>query len=99
MASIAVMQAVTSSAADAYQQGLALADLGRNVEAIEHFERALKMRANDTRVLFALGRTADAIGHGAAAETFFRRVLNEEPDRLEALVNLANLMRKGGRTG
>ena len=93
------MQAVTSSAGDAYQQGLALADLGRHAEAIEQFERALKVRPDDARVLFALGRTADAIGHGGAAEAFFRRVLDQEPDRVEALVNLANLMRKGGRTG
>ena len=50
-------------------------------------------------MLFALGRTADAIGHQGAAESFFRRVLASEPDRLEALVNLANLMRKGARTG
>ena len=84
---------------DAYQHGLALADLGRHAEAIEQFERALERHPNDARVLFALGRTADAIGHGGAAEAFFRRVLGQEPDRVEALVNLANLMRKGGRTG
>lgn len=90
---------VSRNAADPYRQGLRLADSGHHAEAIAAFERALAARPDDVRVLFALGRTADAIGHHGAAESFFRRVLAEEPDRLEALVNLANLMRKSTRTG
>jgi tetratricopeptide (TPR) repeat protein len=90
---------MSRNAADPYQQGLLLAEWGRHAEAIGEFERALALRPDDVRVLFALGRTADAIGHGGAAESFFRRVLAQEPDRLEALVNLANLLRKAGRTG
>jgi tetratricopeptide (TPR) repeat protein len=89
---------LSRSAGDPYRQGLALAELGRHAEAIEHFERALTARPDDAHVLFALGRTADAIGHGGAAEAFFRRVLDQEPDRIEALVNLANVMRKTART-
>src|SRR5262245_9717459 len=92
------MAQLSRSAGDPYEQGLQLADLGRHAEAIEQFERALQTRPNDARVLFALGRTADQIGHGGAAEAFFRRVLAQEPDRIEALVTLANLMRKGSRT-
>lgn len=87
------------NAADPYQEGLKLADSGRHAEAIAAFEQALALRPDDARVLFALGRTAGAIGHDGAAESFFRRVLASEPDRLEALVNLANLMRKTARTG
>jgi len=83
---------------EAYDQGLSLLRLGRHIEAIECFERALIGRPNDASILFALGNTADAIGHAAAAEKFFRRVLEEKPDRLEALVNLANLLRRSGRT-
>jgi len=90
---------LSKSVGDSYRQGLALADRGRHAEAIEQFERALAARPNDAHVLFALGRTAEVIGHGAAAEAFFRRVLDREPDRIEALVNLANLMRKSARTG
>src|SRR5262245_25159145 len=88
----------TRSTSDPYAQGLALVEQGRHAEAIERFQNALELRPDDARVLFALGRTAEAIGHGQAAETFFRRVLDQEPDRLEALVNLANVLRKGGRT-
>jgi tetratricopeptide (TPR) repeat protein len=83
---------------DPYGHGLALADEGRHAEAIVAFERALGIRPHDIRALFALGRTADAIGHSNAAESFFRRVLDKEPDRIEALVALANLLRKGART-
>jgi tetratricopeptide (TPR) repeat protein len=93
------MSASVRNTADPYQQGLFLADQGHHAEAIERFEHALALRPNDTRILFALGRTADAIGHGGAAESFFRRVLAQEQDRLEALVALANLMRKSARTG
>src|SRR5215207_5693922 len=89
---------LSRSAGDPYQQGLTLSGMGRHAEAIEQFERALATRPNDAQILFALGRTADAIGHGAAAEAFFRRVLDREPDRIEALVNLANLLRKTART-
>ena len=89
---------LSRSARDPYEQGLALAGLGRHAEAIELFERALIARPNDAHVLFALGRTAEAIGHLTAAETFFRRVLVQEPDRIEALVNLANVLRKTART-
>src|SRR3981081_3560897 len=83
---------------DFYGAGLAAADAGRHTDAIACFERALRETPDDARVLFALGNTAAAIGHAGAAENFFRRVLSQEPGRLEALVNLANLLRKSGRT-
>jgi tetratricopeptide (TPR) repeat protein len=84
---------------DSYGLGLQLAREGRHAEAIRNFEAALRESPEDSRVLFALGNTAVALGHPVAAENFFRRVLAQEPDRLEALVNLANLLRKGSRTG
>lgn len=82
-----------------YEEGLRLSGLGRHAEAIERFEKALTLAPDDTRVLFALGNTARALGLGRAAEAFFRRVLAAEPDRLEALVNLANLLRSQGQFG
>ena len=50
-----------------------------------------------SRVLFALGNTASALGMPKPAEEFYRRVLAIEPERLEALVNLANLLRAEGQ--
>ncbi len=47
--------------------------------------------------LFALGNTARALGLADPAQQFFRRVLAQEPERVEALVNLANLLRTQGQ--
>ncbi|MEJ0027513.1 MAG: tetratricopeptide repeat protein [Rhizomicrobium sp.] len=83
--------------ADPYENGLHLSGQGRHGEAIEQFERALAARPDDSRVLFALGNTARALGLAKPAEEFFRRVLAQEPARLEALVCLANLLRAQGQ--
>src|SRR6185436_21052540 len=76
----------------AYQSGLKLSSQGRHAEAIAQFEQALAVSPNDTKVLFALGNTASQLGLGTVAEQFFRQVLALEPGRLEAIVNLANLL-------
>jgi tetratricopeptide (TPR) repeat protein len=84
--------------ARAYEEGLKLSAQGQHVRAIERFEQALAHRPDDSRVLFALGNTARALGLARPAEEFFRRVLAQEPERLEALINLANLLRSQGNS-
>jgi tetratricopeptide (TPR) repeat protein len=81
----------------AYQSGLKLSSQGRHVEAIVQFEQALAAEPDDTRVLFALGVTAQTLGLAEAAQQFYHRVLGLEPGRIEALVNLANLLRGAGQ--
>jgi tetratricopeptide (TPR) repeat protein len=81
----------------AYQAGLKLSQAGRHAEAIAQYEQALVAAPDDTRVLFALGNTAQVLGLAGPAEQFFRKVLALEPQRLEALVNLANLLRANGQ--
>jgi len=81
----------------AYAQGLKLSSEGRHVEAIAQFEQALAAQPDDTRVLFALGNTAQTLGLTDAASQFFQRVLALDPARLEATVNLANLLRAQGQ--
>ncbi|MES2473080.1 MAG: tetratricopeptide repeat protein [Pseudomonadota bacterium] len=81
----------------AYQSGLKLSSQGRHVEAIAQYEQALAAKPDDTKVLFALGNTAQALGLGDAAQQFYRQVLALEPARLEALVNLANILRTAGQ--
>ena len=83
--------------AQPYERGLKLSSQGRHLEAIECFERALAVQPGDSKVLFALGNTAHALGMAKPAESFFRQVLAQEPQRLEALVNLANLLRSEGQ--
>lgn len=83
--------------AEPYTAGLKLSGEGRHAEAISQFERALAVRPDDPRVLFALGNTARALGMAAPAEEFYRKVLVQDPARLEALVSLANLLRAQGQ--
>lgn len=59
----------------AYEEGLSLAARGQHAPAIACFERALAQSPDDSRVLFALGNTARALGLARPAEAFFRRVL------------------------
>lgn len=82
---------------DSYAEGLAFAAHSRHAEAIACYERALREKPDDIRVLFALGNTARQLGMVQPAESFFRRVLAAEPQRIEAIVNLANLLRSQGR--
>src|SRR5690348_16516019 len=86
-------------AAALYDQGLTLSAQGRHLEAIERFEAALANEPENPKILFALGNTASALGMPAPAELFYRRVLQAEPGRIEALVNLANLLRSTGQFG
>jgi Flp pilus assembly protein TadD len=83
--------------AQSYERGLKLSSQGRHLEAIECFEQALSVQPGDSKVLFALGNTAQALGMARPAESFFRQVLAQDPHRLEALVNLANLLRSEGQ--
>ena len=80
-----------------YAQGLNHASAGRHMEAIACFEKALAEKPADTKILFALGNTARALGQPALAREFFAKVLALEPQRVEALVNLANLLRQEGQ--
>ena len=82
---------------DPYEQGLKASAGGHHLEAISCFEQALAGRPDDTRVLFALGNTARALGLVEAAQSFYGRVLELEPGRIEAVVNLANLMRSNAQ--
>ena len=86
----------TATRTDPYAEGLRFSASGQHARAIERFEQALAQTPDDTRVLFALGNTARALGLARPAEEFFRRVLTLEPGRVEALVNLANLLRSHG---
>ena len=82
---------------DHYTLGLKFTAAGQQTRAIEAFELALLQNPEDTRSLFALGNTAKALGLAPAAADFYRRVLALEPGRLEAIVNLANLLRSQGQ--
>ncbi len=91
-----MMHMTASGAQAAYARGLALTAKGQHGAAISCFEQGLALAPDDARILFALGNTARDLGMADVAESFYRRVLAVEPERLEALVNLANLLRRAG---
>lgn len=87
---------MTTTADASYEQGLRLSRQGRHAEAIDRYQAALAAAPSDPRILFALGNTAKSLDMRKPAEMFFRQVLALEPERLEALINLANLLRSNG---
>jgi tetratricopeptide (TPR) repeat protein len=87
---------MNASATASYEQGLRLSKQGRLAQAIDCYQAALAFAPSDPRILFALGNTARALDMRKPAEMFFRQVLALEPERLEALINLANLLTANG---
>ncbi len=76
----------------AYQNGLKLAERGRHSEAIAAFEQALAQKPDDPGVLYALAGTARSLGLPAVARSFYGKVLDLEPGRIEAVNGLAQLL-------
>jgi tetratricopeptide (TPR) repeat protein len=90
------MAAPAKKLSDPFDEAMRLSAAGRHAEAIDKFETALQQSPDDPRVLFALGNTARALGLYRPAEGFYRRVLALDSTRLEAIVNLSNLLRSEG---
>lgn len=81
----------------ALDRGLALAEKGEWNQAISHYETALREKPGDPATLFALGRAASALGSLEAAIGFFARVVAHDPDRIEAVVKLAEAYASAAR--
>jgi tetratricopeptide (TPR) repeat protein len=67
-------------------------DQRRYVEARVELQRALKVGANIAKIKTALGLAAERSGDHAGAIPLYREALQIDPDRLEALNNLAWLL-------
>lgn len=93
-------KAPASPSERAYESGLKALSARDFAGAIAAFEAALAANPAPERqsaILFALANAARGIGHVRAAEDLYGRVLAQEPDRREALVNLSNLLRSQAR--
>ena len=90
------MSARAKKLSDPFDEAMRLSAAGRHAEAIDKFGSALQHSPDDPRILFALGNTARALGLNRPAENFYRRVLALDSARLEATVNLSNLLRSEG---
>ncbi|MCP5432792.1 MAG: tetratricopeptide repeat protein [Alphaproteobacteria bacterium] len=80
----------------AYRAGMAHLEAGRLDAAIASLKEAHRRAPRDVGVLFALSVAARRLGLTGTAKRLCLQVLELEPDRLEALVTLANLHRAEG---
>lgn len=66
--------------------------------AIKHYERALELNPNLHKVALNLARMfAERIGHPVAAETYYRKALALEPNDMEAMSGVTNMLRFQGK--
>ena len=71
--------------------GLSYRHLGRFDEARKYFQEGLKLDPHNASCLFNMGFIEERQGNHAAAEDLFQKVLQQNPDFSEALLELANL--------
>lgn len=88
-------QAAEGSDLDA---ALALHAAGRSRESEAMLERHLRRRPNDARALFLLGMRRSERGEDRLAEEALHKVVYLDPGHEEALLALATLAERGGRT-
>jgi tetratricopeptide (TPR) repeat protein len=79
--------------------GILRIDQQRYVEARHELERALEVGAETAKVKTALVLTAERSGDHAGAVAFYREALQSDPDRLEAVNNLAWLLATTHQSG
>ena len=80
-----------------YNLAFALRDLGRNDEAIRHFELALLARPDYVDALNSLGLTLTHAGRLKEAIVRYEEALRFEPDQAQVHNNLGNALRQTGR--
>jgi tetratricopeptide (TPR) repeat protein len=71
--------------------GLSYRHLGRFDEARKYFQEGLKLDPHNASCLFNMGFIEERQGNHVAAEELFQKVLQQNPDFSEALLELANL--------
>lgn len=79
-----------------YNQGLALYQLNRFVEAASVFARAAEIRDDDADTWFNLGLALKQDSRFSEARCAYERALKLAPDDVDIVFNLANCCREGG---
>ena len=68
--------------------GLALAEVGKDDEAMRHFREILRLNPFDSKTLNNLGTMLQRHGKPEEAQEYFRRAIQSNPDNEEAHINL-----------
>jgi tetratricopeptide (TPR) repeat protein len=77
--------------------GNALVGEGKDAQAMEHYEKALKERPQYPEAEFNLGVLAQKQGDTARAEALYRRAVADKPEFRQARMALAQLLMASGR--
>ncbi len=77
--------------------GIVLNALTRHTEALDSFDRAIKLKAKFAEAHNNRGAALAALGREAEAEQSYRRAIAIKPDYAEAHYNLGSLLRTLGR--
>jgi tetratricopeptide (TPR) repeat protein len=77
--------------------GLALDNVGRSREAIEHYEQALRLKPGHIKALNNLGVTLTETGRPREAILHLQQALVQNPDYIEAHYNLGNALQAVGQ--
>ena len=78
--------------------GIALARLGRPREALPHLDRAVALAPENGDAVFERAMTLTTVGRGAEAVAALAALVEREPDRLMARLNLGTLLELAGET-
>jgi superkiller protein 3 len=84
-------------ASDSAERGRALLAAGKDVAALEAFQRAVWMAPNDPRMHWAVGNVLWRLGRGEEAVASYQRVIELLPDEAAPRCNLAELYAVLGR--
>ncbi len=85
-----------SKAAELTAQGMALAQAGKNAEAIAFYERSLSFDANNTDSYYVLGVLHRRLGQLEKSVLHYRKAVAIQPAHVDAYYNLGNVLTEQG---
>src|SRR5450759_5978448 len=80
-----------------FLQGYALARQGQHAEAIQSYERAIRLSPEDEGSWMALGKSQIELGQAERAIQTYRQVLRYRPESAQAYLALADLYIRQGQ--
>lgn len=80
-----------------FLQGYALARQGQHAEAIQSFEKVVRITPEDERTWLSMGKSQSELGQPERAIQTYKQALRYRPESAEAYLALADVYRKQGK--
>jgi tetratricopeptide (TPR) repeat protein len=80
-----------------FLQGYALARQGQHAEAIQSFEKVVRITPEDERTWLSMGKSQSELGQSERAIQTYKQALRYRPESAEAYLALADVYRKQGK--